>query len=330
MKLYHCENNLSYNNDYMHPGIEEEDLDIDVKNGVKIFSLGSFQNHTSIIDIAFFLTEEEEEEEEEEKYHRVISLQKYYSKKETYFKKQEKKQREKDKREQRKEINREKEIVKINKQRKKRIAERIKQREKRERIKQIAIEKKQQLAIKKEQQQTIKEQQRIFKEIQRSTKKIQRSAKKTDQQRAIKYENLLIKIKKEEEKEKEWLKIAEKIVKENKNGTLYTHKKMKEIGHHGLFLYMEKHPKTFAHIKKNKTFDCSKSVLRGKIKHEIALKKYRKKIEKIINENNGELPSLQSLKSNDYQLYVFVKKYPEETLKINKTEVKIYFKEEIK
>ena len=59
-------------------------------------------------------------------------------------------------------------------------------------------------------------------------------------------------------------------------------------------------------------FNNTKAILQGKNRHKVALKKYRENIEKIINENNGELPSIQFLKLNNYKLYVFVKKYPEE------------------
>lgn len=50
---------------------------------------------------------------------------------------------------------------------------------------------------------------------------------------------------------KEWIKIAEKIVKEN-NGTLYSISNLQQIGYGGLIVCMERHPDMFSHIEKNK------------------------------------------------------------------------------
>jgi hypothetical protein len=89
-----------------------------------------------------------------------------------------------------------------------------------------------------------------------------------------------------QKKPKEWLEIAEKIVKEN-NGILYSISKLKQIGYGGLIACMARCPDMFSHIEKAKIMSRSPE-------------QWVEVANEISKENNGFLCNQRQLDKNGY------------------------------
>jgi len=103
---------------------------------------------------------------------------------------------------------------------------------------------------------------------------------------------------------KDWLEIAEKIMKEN-NGTLYSYNEMKKRGYRSIFDYMKRYPKEFKHVKQVGRTEYNRK------RTEKAFNRHLKSIKKLMKENNGKLLSLKSILRYDQTLHIFIKRHPE-------------------